>query len=127
MDRYVRDVADRLGLRDWEIRLRRTPCEDGNGASVTVVYGRRLATMELCADFVTISADDRRHNITHELIHCHMDQCYVILRQLERTFGQAVYSVIREVQHEAIEQATDALATVIAPTMPACELPQGGD
>lgn len=71
--RYIRDAADVLGLRDWEVRLDSEPCEAEADASVWTVRDIHVAHIQVSADFAALPPARQRHVIAHELAHIHMD------------------------------------------------------
>lgn len=124
IEQYIRDLADRMGLKDWEIIVSRVPSRDGVLATVRVTYGRRQARMWLSEDFAGGQPHEQRLALTHELIHCHMDRMDTVARQLEPVIGTAAHAVFMAAHAEAHEQATDALAVVLGAFLPPCEVPE---
>ena len=127
MDRYVRDVADQMTLKDWRISLLRDPCADDCNADVQSLYGKREARIRICLDFTEKSGDEQRRIITHELTHVHIDPTLDVLFRLQPHVGSVPYAMACAQQKETIEFGVDALSRLIAPAMPMCELPKGGD
>lgn len=64
LDLYIRDLADRVGLRDWKIMLEDKAPDDGNLGECFCAYGQRVATIRL-AEHETI--EKLQHTIVHEL------------------------------------------------------------
>lgn len=124
LETYVRDLADRMGLRDWAMVMKRDPPdEESSGAQIEVIYGRKLAWIRVCKDFAEQHPQSQRQYLTHELVHCHIDRTDSVMRSLESVLGLAAFKVLESNHHLAVEDATDALAEVIAPHMPPFELP----
>jgi hypothetical protein len=124
---YMRDTADRLGLRDWFFSLNWEPSEHEDAdASIEVTFGRKHAAVSLGRDFAYFDDDRKKHCIIHELLHCHLDSLESMLRAtLPDLLGQPTWSVVESVEHERIEQVTDVLAEVMAkylPDMPASDV-----
>lgn len=72
LGRYVRDMANRLGLRDWLIMLHREPPPDQSaGAYVEATPNRKYADIWVCRDFRDLPAETQRHYVVHELLHLH--------------------------------------------------------
>jgi len=71
--KYIRDMADELGLKDWKITLMDEPCGEGLSADITSVVGRKVAKMRICPDFLQATAESQRNTIIHELLHLHTD------------------------------------------------------
>lgn len=121
--RYLRELADPMGLRDWSFHLGRIPLEEssGNLATVQPTYGQRDAVIRLCIDFPTKSSDERRYILVHELLHCHLDRIMTPFREnrvVWRLLGSAAADVIDDQVRENIEHAVDAIAREWAPALP---------
>lgn len=116
---YIGEIAEQIGLRDWDLILNTTPCEDpANRATCNPTYGQKRAMLTLCKDFATIADDDKRQVIIHELIHCHLDAIDTACRNVRNQLGEMVYPVWAESVKDAIEWATDGIASAIACRFP---------
>lgn len=118
---HIRDMADRMGLRDWWFLLSWQPTKyDDCLASIDVTYGRKHATIHLARDFAVRGDDaERHHSIIHELMHCHLDGIDSFLRMVaEDTMGKVGAHVLLTAIHERIELVTDALAEVLSVHLP---------
>jgi hypothetical protein len=117
---YLADLRDRMGLRDWTVRLEHGPAEDGDCmASVRPIEGRRHATVWLSRSWADLTADAKRHALVHELLHCHHAPAADVVRlACGRTMGQPAYDVLFSAFRNAEEYAVDGLADVLAPLMP---------
>lgn len=116
---YVRAMADGLALRDWTFILEYDGKElTGETARIVCVYGRRLATITFCEAFWAESRHEQRGTIIHELVHAHLDGMEAVVRDMEQQLGDFVHSMLVDTHHRAVEIATDALATAIAPRFP---------
>jgi hypothetical protein len=107
---YTRDLAERLGLRDWRVAVSDDPPEDpGATASIECVEGRRLAILRLSDQFLAGRPAAQRQTMTHELIHCH-------LAPLDQVMMAAGLSDpwVRVI----LEYAIDGLAAAVAPMLP---------
>lgn len=78
--RYVRWVANEVGLRDWFLWLDHEPCGrlgadlDGHGsmAECEASKGRKHLRIRVCKDFrEALLAEAQRQTIVHELLHAH--------------------------------------------------------
>jgi hypothetical protein len=107
---YVRQIADTLHLKDWEILISpQAPAGDETIASIQPIYGRKSALLRLSDGFLTDSATDQRHTLVHELIHCHAAPLQRLLESEEHMTAGA---------RQAIEYCVDGLADAIAPLLP---------
>lgn len=125
--RYVRDAADQLELRDWEVGVSRYPLDEDSDsfAMIQVIYGQKRATITLCREWASIEASKRRRLVAHELIHCHLDSASAYVeRVLPELVGKAATAAVVDAVRERIELATDALAEAVAPHLPE---PTGGN
>lgn len=129
---YVRDLADRLGLRDWTIRIDKEPASDGACAEIQCLSGQKRAILALGKNFYTPEdcdtageiADWQRHTLVHELVHCH-------LASARQSVEDALDALAKPKASDAVfvsidlqlEYATDAVADVVAPLMPLPNLP----
>jgi hypothetical protein len=107
---YIRDLADGLRLRDWQIEIREEmPAESCALATVNPIEGCQCAVLRFSENFLTGSSDEQRYVIVHELIHCHFA---VFQRSLESANkAEAPLPIL-------LEYAIDALADGIAPLLP---------
>lgn len=113
---YVRQVADQMGLRDWNFEVSHgPPCHDHDGrmsmAEIEPVYGRRYAVMWLSDFFLNSSRQEQRDTIVHELVHCHCAMAQQIALDELKPSIQRQYMIGQE-------YAVDGLASVISRFMP---------
>lgn len=114
---YIREVADRLRLRDWTIEV----SDEGTdrpytNALICVSHQRKYADLYLSDGFLDLTPERQRHCVVHELLHCH--------------FGHADQWVRHKIDGDAEEAYTrmfevgiDGLADAIAPLMPMPDVP----
>jgi hypothetical protein len=118
-ERYVRERADDLGLRDWDISVEYAEePNDSELARVVRTYGRRAAIVTFVDSFWDESPDERRCVVIHELVHCHLDGPASVVRDMGQQLGHFVQSVLMDNHVREIELATDAIAEAIAPLYP---------
>jgi hypothetical protein len=116
---WLRDAADRLGLRDWVVEVSDDPCEEGSYATVTCTSGARHATVKLAADFHDEPLPLQRQVLVHELLHCHLDALSsIVTEDLDGQVAPAVLGVVSSSFERQLEFATDAIAVAIAPSFP---------
>ena len=110
---YVRDLADRLRLRDWTIYVRDDPPHDGECiASIHCVEGRKVANIRFNDPFLDDSPEDQRHTIVHELLHCHVNGAW------DYAVDTFATEDARRAFRRLAETAVDGLADAIAPLLP---------
>jgi hypothetical protein len=118
--RYLGGITAYLGLTEWEVRLADEPCEDpSHAATVQCVPGRKIATIQLAADWFTQSPAQQRHVLIHELIHIHTDQEFQYIEDsLPEMIGSMAYFPWEKAYRNLHEHATDALAKALAEHFP---------
>lgn len=116
---YVRALADRLGLKDWDFLIDWDPTDGNSDAEIRPVYGQKLAVIQLGPNFRTESPEHNRATVAHELIHCHLHPATDVIRVThERLLDDDAAIATWAGFFMSIEYATDALANVVAPFLP---------
>lgn len=131
--RYVRAVADEMGLRDWTFEIEigdadvELPWETiSSCASIECVDGRKFATVTFPEDTRHRSREELRDTVAHELIHAHLNPaCEIVRVDAKDGFSQATYEVMMAGFRRNIEFAVDGLAEAFAPHMPLIDWSQG--
>lgn len=122
LGRYVRALADDLGLRDWSLILKRDPPSDEAAlASVNAIEGRKLATVRVCSEYRELTADEQRQTVVHELLHCHLAEGFHYLSKVLRPALGTAADAVLEAFRLKIEYAVDAIATESANRFPHIE------
>ncbi len=118
--RYVRTMANTLGLRDWTLNLQHDePDTKDAWASVACVYGRRIANLWFAHGFEDLSPAEQRHTIVHELLHIHFDRVRSLADgTLPGLLGAAAYAAFEAAQREVVEHGVDAVADALASALP---------
>lgn len=126
LDTYVRQVADTLALRDWTFRLERDqPCPDDAGAQINCLDGRRHALLRINRDFRDEEPGEQRHQIVHEVIHCHFAAAHhTVELDVKQALGEAAGSLLDRLFSRSVEYAVDGLAQAVAPTFPLIDWPK---
>jgi hypothetical protein len=119
---YIRDLADAMGLKDWTFKIDDRPADDDADADadaqIRCIYGQRRAVIRLCVGFDGYDAEKQRGILTHELIHPHIDPIDTVTRNMEPLIGRPAWTIFNGAMDDAIENATDAIAVVLAPFLP---------
>lgn len=125
MAEYLRECANRMELRDWTLNVsvaesdRPDDVEERN-ASTQFTYGRRHAFIWFNSTYVlNASPRDLRQTTAHELVHLHLEaQREVALNAIVTAYKKAARHALLGIYDMASEQGVEALAWVVAPTLP---------
>lgn len=122
LGRYVRNVGNMLGLRDWTFLIDHQP-ETGEAlASITPTYGRKLASIQFCANWPNLEPETQRHAVVHELIHVHLAGARgYVYHALPSLLGEAAWSAFESAYRQQDELAVDGIADSIAAGFPLWE------
>ncbi len=115
---YVRDLADSLGLKDWDISIWRDVTNSGIGGRITCVSGRKQGCIELGHSFFQSSPDQQRHILIHELLHCHLDPIDTAICHAKAHNDSETIAVLHSTVHTEIEFAVDGITAAIASRYP---------
>jgi hypothetical protein len=119
LTRYVREVADLLKLRDYEIMLDfSAPAEADCHAEIYPHEQMSHARIRFSSDFHRLPAEDIRYYVTHELVHLHFVGFPDVLETMTTHLSMAVYQSLINSHEKAEERSVDNLAKVIAQFMP---------
>lgn len=115
---YIRTLADAIGLRDWSFKIDDEPCDDHCDAQIRCIYGQRQAVIRIGDQMVDYDPAKQRGVLVHELVHCHLALIDAATRYAEPVFGSIAWPVFEGAMADANEQATNAIAVVLAPFLP---------
>lgn len=118
LKRYVRLLADALGLRDWELLIDWEPVPDAF-ACISPVYGQKRAVLSFGGHFLDWDPAVQRATIAHELIHCHLFPATEVVRETgEKLLTKSAAEASWIGFFANIEYATDAISDAVAPLLP---------
>lgn len=131
LGRYVRWMANDMGLRDWwfDLKWDVPRREDGAehmdaGASIKPIYGKKLALLWFSRDFRDEPPDRQRVWVCHELLHCHFDTIDTLTsNELQTHLGEIYYQAWYPAMKLAIEHCINAIAEEWGPKMPMIDWP----
>ncbi len=115
---YLRDLADALLLRDWEITLERGWSDSDAYATISVWAEENHANVKVCEGFFGHPASERRETLTHELLHLHINPIKHALQNARSNLGEHTYGVVEGMMDDATEFAVDGIARVLAAYLP---------
>lgn len=109
---YLQRIAGLMQLKDWDIVLMDDGPNDPDAlACVDCMRGRKLAAVYVADRLFRMTAEKQRHTIVHELVHAHFAAMHLLLYKILSGDRWEAYDL-------AMEYGVDAVANVIAPTMP---------
>lgn len=127
LEDYFYHIAGILKLSDWTFHFDWNwvdPDEredEEYGAQIHCVGGRKHAIIRIGNDFRADSAEEQRHYVVHELIHCHFSPIDLVFREDLINFMQddlTGYSALYLAHDRALEYAVDGLTDAICPHLP---------
>lgn len=108
---YLRAVADKMDLRDWEFELQAVGADDNTLAGIKRFYGQRKAAIRIGERFWARDRVAQRLTVIHEMLHCH-----------HAAPDEWIAGHLKGPEYEAwefmMEYSIDAVAVVVAPFMP---------
>jgi len=116
---YIRDLADVLHLRDWEISLSRTISDTGHyRAEISLHQQKDEAIIELAESWFGRTREQQRRTLVHELLHIHTSRLCRVMTRVSTQIGSELMTYLESTHGEEEEIVIERLARVIAPMMP---------
>lgn len=118
---YIQVLQSQMGLTDWQVELDTDATPDNNDAvaAIAFVFGRRLAHLTVSPGFYHTSAEQQRHYLVHELVHCHEAGVLEWLdRGLPELLGGLAFKAVEPLLRYLFERLTDDIALAWAPMLP---------
>jgi hypothetical protein len=115
---YLREAADKLGLKHWNVTLSVFPLEDEDLQAEITQSECQHAVVKLPERFFGFSPAYQRLVLAHELCHLHlarMDEC---VQASTEVMEANVYKLFFCSYSDAEEQAVEAFARLLAPSLP---------
>lgn len=118
--RYIGMLARNMNLADWQIYLSPEPCSNpALAASVSCTPGRKIAHINLAANWFEQDHVSQRHVLVHELLHIHADQEFQLIEDtLPTLIGSTAYHAFEKAYRNLHEHGVDAIASALAPHFP---------
>jgi hypothetical protein len=116
--RYLRQLADLLGLRDWHITLSRAHSAHDVFAAVRVDRQKDEATVHLNDTWHGFTPEQQRQTLVHELLHCHTTRLHRVVTRLGYLIDGPAMEYVKQAHDEEEEIVVQRLARVIAPYLP---------
>lgn len=108
---YLRNLADRMGLRDWKISIHEDPPDASNVAECDARFGRKIAWIYLSETFLRSEPDRQRQTLVHELLHAHTAHLNHLMQGELTEPGCRAFSL-------SLEYVVDGIAEEWAKTLP---------
>ena len=119
LTRYVRELADLLKLKDYEIMLDfSAPADQDCHAEIYPHDQMSYARIRLSSDFTRLPSEEIRYYIVHELVHLHFVGFPDVLESLTTHLSMAVYQSLMQSHEKAEERTVDNLAKILAQFLP---------
>lgn len=115
---YLREMADTLGLKDWDFFIEHNDEDSPFAATCAIVVGQKRAKLGFPPGFDTLTPEQQRQTITHELLHCQTDRWKIIFNRLAPFLSDREYDLMELAFRDVMEEAVDGIATAIAPFLP---------
>jgi hypothetical protein len=115
---YIERAQETLMLLDLTIKVTEEQAPEDTYADISVHDEAPEATIRLAHSFWTLSAEDQRRVLVHELLHCHLAALSNLKDDLEKTLGLAAFELFAASFERAEERTVDKLARIIAPLLP---------
>lgn len=123
--RYIRWVANELGLHDWTIHVMHEPAESNKSGNIHCTDGARECFISFAWNFRSLPAEEQRETVVHELLHAQHATCWhMVQSDLAEALGKPTYYVFCDSYRRAMEYSVDALAKAIAPRFPLIDWPK---
>ena len=123
--KYVRWLANELGLRDWTITIHYGGISEDEFAVCSPTFGRKGADISLCEDFRDMEPVVQRHTLIHELLHCVFAQEQEFIRKdTKDIFGLTVWEVFFAAYTSMHEYAIDGVTDAIEAKYPLIQWPK---
>lgn len=116
--RYIRDLADRMELRDWSVLVCADTAREGAGASVKCTFGRKIIEITLAHEFDEFDPEKQRHYLIHELVHVHFWGVTQALADVRENMNRHWIAQLELRVHNAEEYGVDGIATILAHCLP---------
>ena len=121
LEPYILDIAQRMGLTHWRVKLGDEGPTEGCSATVHIQGESRRAVVLIGEPD---DAEDLRDSVVHELMHIHLHEMEAALLQTEQHFNPAAWDIVRRNHHNQLEQAICAITLAWAALLPLPDMPE---
>lgn len=123
---YVRNLADQLGLSNWEIEFDEVPSTTAAGAFIRDYMYR--VTLRFAEDFRDTPPIEQITSVVHELLHCVLAGADNVVRvdlADSEQISLPAFTLLKTSYSRQSELAVESLARALAGFLPAIEWPTG--
>lgn len=116
---WIKYTMSLMEMQDWRINLVDEPADLGEGskntaASITIIYGQKLAELRLSWHFFDTSRERQEHILIHELCHIYADGIdSVVSNGPDVVMGMPAYTIFYENFKVQMEVMVDTFASVL--------------
>jgi hypothetical protein len=116
---YIRDAADKMGMKDWSFDISARDPLSGAIASTEIWGDSHTATVWIGKTFWKYGPRMQREVICHELVHWHTDKLYRAAREVYRNvLGREAFELSLAALKQVHELTVDGIAAAWARTLP---------
>lgn len=118
---YIRMMADKLGLRDWQFFLEKKMMVDPRDKLAgTHIWGdSRTASLEFSQEFFELGPRMQVEVVCHELIHWHVEPGWRFVRAIAKDhMAPAAVDILRTAFEQHMEFSVDSISCAWARTFP---------
>jgi hypothetical protein len=124
LQQYLRNAADIIGLRDWEISYEPEDSPPDEAEARICALDNQRAFIGLAPKFWTHPPEQQRRILTHELVHLHFDRFSKFAELIEPQLAASTFQLFADGLEQAEEQAVEALARVLSQALPLPKFPK---
>lgn len=120
---WLRRQADRLGLRDWVVRVSPYPAGRDSTAASHLLDNAEVAVVAVSSGWLRATPEDQATTLTHELLHCHVQPITRMAEKLvEGELGSRTEALFVAALAQVEERCIDRLAHGLAPLLEPLDL-----
>jgi hypothetical protein len=119
--RWIEQAKTQLGLGEWRITISREPAADDCYAETQLHDQSQNATIALAHKFWSMSPDEQRVTLVHELLHLDTWRCSQMVDRLKDVLGSIPWTMFEPLWEDEWERLIDRQAVRIAQQFPECD------
>lgn len=120
VSRWLNSAKVQLGLNEWRITVSKEPASDDSYAETSIHEQSQNATVHLAHKFWSMTPEEQRITLVHELIHLDTWRCSEMVDRLEDAIGSVAWAIYEPLWEDEWERLVDRHATRIANQFPEC-------